>query len=216
MGDKILFLDASSPTVQVGILNENEWIGYYRSEEQVLQSLFQGVEVCLKMSGIEFKDIDHFAYCEGPGSLLGIRVTSMAIMGWKALEVFKEKKIYAYNSFDVSTVLVKKLRSQSDSFYIVSGVRTGLWNILSSKEKIIYEIKEEELKNLKGEKWYFKQRKMIGKDSNLDLKEFDYNLENCASDFLEKGWLREVQEADALVVKEPEYVKWDFKRHAKE
>ena len=46
--DKILFLDASSVEVHVGILNENKWLSYFRSEQPALQSLFQGIDVCLR------------------------------------------------------------------------------------------------------------------------------------------------------------------------
>lgn len=216
--DKILFLDACSPIVQVGILHNNQWIGYYKSEKQAMQSLFEGTEICLAMSKMEFKDITHFAYCEGPGSLLGIRVAIMAIRTWKALKLFTGKKVYAYNSFRVSLELVKKLYERVCPYYIISGVRTGIWNILSDKEgEDIYEIKEDELKKLKGDKWYFKQKKLLSSESNdLCLRTFDYNIEMCAESFIEKKWLREVLEPEALVVEEPEYVKWDFKRHFKE
>ncbi len=215
--DKILFLDACSPIVQVGILHENKWIGYYKSEKQALESLFEGIEKCLKMGKMEFKDITHFAYCEGPGSLLGIRVAIMAIRAWKALKLNRNKKVYAYNSFKVSLELVRKFYNKVSPYYIVSGVRAGTWNILSAGGgEDIFEIKEEELKKLKGDKWYFKQRKLLPENNDLYLKEFDYNIEKCAESFIEKKWLREVLEPEALVVEEPEYVKWDFKRHIKE
>lgn len=215
--DKILFLDASSPTVQVGVLYKNKWVGYFRSKEEVLQSLFQGVEISLKMAGMELEEITGFAYCEGPGSLLGVRVVAMAIRGWMELEFFKEKKVYGYNSFEVSLELIRKLYGHDSFYYVVSGSRKGVWNILGSEaEGNVYEIEEEELKKLKRDLWYFKQRKLLFKEGDLHLREFDYNLENCAESFKEKRLLRIMEEPDVLSVREPEYVKWDSKRHQME
>lgn len=215
--ETILFLDASSPIVQVGILKGSNWLSFFKSEEQALTSIFQGVDNCLKMAAMVLNDVDHFAYCEGPGSLLGIRVSSMAIMGWKSLDIFKENKIYAYNSFELSVEMIQKLYGKGNAFYIVSGTRAGVWNILYSLDtKVIVEIEEENLKKIKEDKWYFKQKKLGLKDRDLELKEFDYNLEQCPEAFIGKVRLREVSHANALVVKEPEYVKWDFKRHFKE
>lgn len=215
--DKILFLDACSPIVQVGILHKNQWVGFFKSKEQVLQALFQGVEVSLKMAGMELEEVTGFAYCEGPGSLLGVRVVAMAIRGWMELEAFKDKGVYVYNSFEVSLELIKKLYDPDGSYYIVSGSRKGVWNILGSKEKdSIHEIEDGELKKLRGDLWYFKQRKLIFEEGDLNLREFDYNLENCAESFKEKRLLRLMEEPDVLFVREPEYVKWDSKRHQME
>lgn len=215
--EKILFLDASSPMVQVGILHQNKWIGYFKSKEQVLQSLFQGVEVSLKMAGMELEEITSFAYCEGPGSLLGIRVVAMAIRGWIELEIFKDKEVYGYNSFELSLELIKKVYNYDGSYYVVSGARKGVWNILGSEENgNVREIEDSELKKLRGDLWYFKQRKLSSEERDLDLREFDYNLENCAESFEEKELLRKIEEPDVLFVREQEYVKWDSKRHQME
>lgn len=216
--NKILFLDACSTRVQVGILDQNQWIGYFKSESEPLQSLFQGIEISLKMAGIELEQIRGFAYCEGPGSLLGIRLVAMAIRGWKELKLFKDKEVYKYNSFEVSLELIRKLYGKEKLCYIISRSRLGTWNILSSEEKnSVHEIEEKELKKLKGELWYFPQKRLISDvDHALNAKQFDYNLENCPECFSKENLLRLVTEPDALFINEQEYVKWDSKRHSTE
>lgn len=214
---KILFLDACSPKVQIGILHKNKWIGYFKSEEQALQSLFQGIEISLKMAGIEFEQVTGFAYCEGPGSLLGIRLAAMAIRGWKELNLFKDKEVYKYNSFEVSLELIRKFYSNEGPYCIISRSRSGIWNILTSEERIrVHEIGAEELKKFKGTLWYFQQKKLISEVNDLELRRFDYNLENCPECFSKLELLSIVKEPDALIVKETKYVKWDLKRHSME
>lgn len=215
--DKILFLDACTPIVQIGILKDNKWLAYFKSEESALQSLFLGVEVCLKTAKLALKDLNAFAYCEGPGSLLGIRLAAMAICGWKEVETLKNLNVYAYNSFGVSLELIRKVHNPLEQYYVVSQSRRGIWNILGDmKTGRIREIDEEELISLNGSKWYLKQKKLLLEDKNLDLMAFDYNLELCPEYFVQKSPLRLVDQPDAAFVRELEYVKWDSKRHSME
>ncbi len=216
--DKILFLDASSFLVQAGILSGNKWLGYFRSEEPALQSIFQGIEVCLQMAGLSFSNITGFAYCEGPGSLLGIRLVSMAIRGWKAQKDFKDLPVYAYNSFELSSALIKKVHNPPGLYAVVSQSRRGFWNILKSsengKDEKVAEVGESDLKLFPGGIWLFKQKKLSAAEGDFQKMAFDYNLEECPEIFAQCALLRLVDEPDALFVCETEYLKWDSKRHS--
>lgn len=216
--DKILFLDASSFLVQVGILSGNKWLGYFRSEEPALQSIFQGIEVCMQMAGLSFSGITGFAYCEGPGSLLGIRLVAMAIRGWKTQKDFKDAPVYAYNSFEVSLMLVKKVHNPEETYAVVSESRKGFWNILRSSENgkdgKVTEVSESDLGLLPGAIWLFKQKNLSAAEGDFQKMAFDYSLEECPEIFAQSTLLRAVDEPDALFVRETEYVKWDSKRHS--
>jgi tRNA threonylcarbamoyladenosine biosynthesis protein TsaB len=216
--DKILFLDASSLVVHIGILSNNKWVGYFKSDQPALQSLFQGIEVSLKLAALELKDITGFAYCEGPGSLLGIRLASMAIRAWKEQECFKNIVVYAYNSFDVSLELIKKIHNPNRPFAVVSQLRKGYWSFLSNNclTGNISEINEAELSSFQGSLWLFKQKKLSLNEKNLQMMTFDYSLEECPEIFIQRPLLRSVEQPDAMFVHELEYVKWDSKRHRKE
>lgn len=213
--DAILFLDASSVVVHIGIWSGNKWLAYFHSKDPALQSLFQGVEVCLQTAGLDLKDITSFAYSEGPGSLLGIRLTAMAIRGWKEHEIFKDSPIYAYNSFKVSLELIKKLHNPKKPFAIVSQSAKDHWNFLSSNspKMQVSELGEAELESFPGTLWLFKQKKLPSSVKNLQTLAFDYTLQQVPEIFDQEVLLRSVDEPDAVFVHEPEYVKWNSKRH---
>lgn len=213
--DTILFLDASSVVVHIGILNDNKWIGYFRSEDPALQSLFQGVEVCLQTAGLHLSDITGFAYCEGPGSLLGIRLVAMAIRAWKEQKTFMDSMVYAYNSFDVSLELIRKIHNSKEPYAIVSQSAKGFWNFLSTDSSKIQvsEFSEAELASFSGTLWLFKQKKIHSCERNFQTLAFDYSLQQVPEIFYQGALLRPVDEPDAAFVREPEYVKWDSKRH---
>lgn len=213
--DTLLFLDASSFLVQVGILSNKKWLGYFKSEEPALQSIFQGIEVCLQMSGLSFSDITGFAYCEGPGSLLGIRLVAMAIRGWKEQAVFTDTPIYAYNSFNLSLALIKKIHNPKEPYAVVAPSRKGYWNVLrSDQDSKLKEVSENDLELLPGGLWVFKQRKLSSAEGDFQKMAFDYSFEECPEIFDQHALLRSVEAPDAVFVREPEYVKWDSKRHS--
>lgn len=216
--DRVLFLDASSVDVNVGILSNNNWLGYFKSSEPALQSLFHGIQICLQMANLHFNDLNAFAYCEGPGSLLGIRLTAMAIRAWKEQKSFNEVGIYSYNSFQASLELIKKVHAPLGLYAVVSQSRKGYWNFLSNEPQIqeVSEVEESELTSFPGTLWRFKQKKLMEDEKNLRTMPFDYNFENSPEIFIQEKFLRPVQEPDALFVNQPEYVKWDSKRHGTE
>lgn len=210
---KVLFLDASSMVVQVGILFEGQWLSYYHSEEAALESIFKGIEICLKMAGIEFHEIGGFAYCEGPGSLLGIRLVAMAIRGWKAQECFKNVPVWAYNSFELALKLIKKVHNPKDDYAVIGQSRKGFWNVLGCPDGVMQEFWISDIKNYDGGLWLFKQRPLDIDIQGMGLRMFDYKFEDYPEIFLEENMLKSRLDIDAFVVKESQYVKWDHKRH---
>jgi tRNA threonylcarbamoyladenosine biosynthesis protein TsaB len=77
----LLLIDASSARIQVGLLESGvpaRWSS--RSEEAGV-----GVFECLDELDVAIESIRSFAFCEGPGSILGIRISAMAIRTWNAI-----------------------------------------------------------------------------------------------------------------------------------
>ena len=81
-----LVLDASAGTVFVGIVGPDEqWIARQQSTANALEGLFASVEYCLQTAGMGIDSIRGFIYCEGPGSVLGLRLCAMAIETWRRI-----------------------------------------------------------------------------------------------------------------------------------
>lgn len=78
----LLMIDAASAQVQVGKLaadGAGEW--QTSAEEAGI-----GVFACLKKLGGRPGDFGAWVYCDGPGSVLGIRTVAMALRAWRVLE----------------------------------------------------------------------------------------------------------------------------------
>lgn len=87
----LLVIDAASSEVQVGLVGadgQGRW-ATSRDEAGV------GVFACLEQLGVDPGAVPAYAFCDGPGSVLGIRTVAMALRTW---QVFAPKPIYAYGS----------------------------------------------------------------------------------------------------------------------
>lgn len=96
---RILVLDAASTRVQAGLLGADRPALWHTADDEAGKAVFTGTAALLQQAGLAPGDLDAFAYCEGPGSLLGIRTVAMALRTWLAL---KPRPVYAYQSLAVA------------------------------------------------------------------------------------------------------------------
>lgn len=88
----LLLVDAASAQVQAGWFRPGHAPRWVRREEEAGTGLFAALE---ELGGAEAASADQFAFCEGPGSILGIRTTAMALRTWRVL---RARPTYAYRS----------------------------------------------------------------------------------------------------------------------
>ncbi len=87
----VIVIDAASSTIQVGLLTPNGADRWASSHEESGIGVFQ----CLASLGYDPQTAGAFVFCDGPGSVLGIRTVAMAIRTWCML---KPRPVYAYTS----------------------------------------------------------------------------------------------------------------------
>jgi tRNA threonylcarbamoyladenosine biosynthesis protein TsaB len=90
----LLLLDAASVRVQVGWLERGREPRWRQAEADALQGLFRGLvalEAAPSAAGA-------FVFCEGPGSILGIRTCAMTIETWR---VRRPRPTFAYRSLEL-------------------------------------------------------------------------------------------------------------------
>lgn len=90
----LLVLDAASSRLQVGWLQAGTTSRWAASDKEAGIGLFESLE-SLSVNPAEAPAV---AFCEGPGSLLGIRTCAMAIRAW---QVLRPCPVYAYGSLSV-------------------------------------------------------------------------------------------------------------------
>ncbi len=85
----LLFLDAASSRVQVGVWTRD---GAWRtSDEEAGIAVFR----CVEELGFNVADAGAFVFSDGPGSILGVRTVAMALRAWTLL---KARPVFAYSS----------------------------------------------------------------------------------------------------------------------
>mgnify|MGYP001554180315 CR=1 FL=1 len=118
----LLLLDAASARVQLGWFGRDGSVRWHASEDEAGVALFRGIEA-LDVAPAEARA---FAFCEGPGSVLGIRTAAMALRVWHALA---PRPCFAYGSL---AVVAHALGRPECS--VIADARRGAWHVYSTGE----------------------------------------------------------------------------------
>ena len=115
---RILILDASSANVQVGWLVPDESPRWTASGAEAGNAVFRGIAEL----AVDVQTAGAFVYCDGPGSILGVRTTAMAIRIWNVLAA---RPVFAYHSL---TVLAHAVGDAATTF--IADARRDSWHAL--------------------------------------------------------------------------------------
>jgi tRNA threonylcarbamoyladenosine biosynthesis protein TsaB len=120
----ILVLDAASATVQVSLLRTSSAPLWHASTEESGQSLFTCADACLRAAGLKMREIQAFVFCEGPGSMLGVRTTAMAIRTWQS-EL--PRPAYRYQSLALAAHFAWS-QKPGHPFAVIADARRETWH----------------------------------------------------------------------------------------
>jgi tRNA threonylcarbamoyladenosine biosynthesis protein TsaB len=112
----LLVIDASSARVQAGVLQAASAPRWASREEEAGVGIFG----CLDDLDADIASISAFAFCEGPGSILGIRTSAMALRVWNVLG---RRPLFGF----MSLALVAHAVGRDDVTFIADA-RRGLWH----------------------------------------------------------------------------------------
>jgi len=123
-----LVIDGSGSAVFAGILSDS---GTWRAQLELtgapLECLFPLVKQVLHQAGLTLADLRSFLYCEGPGSVLGMRLCAMAIETWTRLYP-DAAACFAYNSLQLTAALLLADNPGLGQALLVSDWKKGAWN----------------------------------------------------------------------------------------
>ncbi|MCB1123520.1 MAG: hypothetical protein KJT03_18350 [Verrucomicrobiae bacterium] len=211
----VLVTDCSSPGVCVGILDESGWSAYSKWDGDTVADLFKGVKQVLQLSGFKLEELGGFAYCEGPGSTMGIRINAMAIRTWN--QIFKNPKpVYAYRSLAAAALMVRRSLRGTGSFSVLSDLRKGAWNGLKCETEPVQEsIAVVNTRDL--ETWprpiYFVQQRIHSPSHPDQSVRLDYDIESIGASQEFAGLWRWVVKPDVFQTTKTEFKKWTPSRH---
>ena len=191
-----LVIDAASSEVQVGLLTANGSHRWYRSEEESGIAVFQGIEK-LAVNPLE---VGAFIFCEGPGSVLGIRTVAMALRTWR---VFKSTPVFAY----CSLALVAHALGRKD-IAVIADARRDAWH----RYRIEHGFERVPASALSGDlvmPEYFRHWSPLPPN----VREVPYSLAQLLPKIWDADLLRATESPDAFLHEEPSYVTWTPKIH---
>jgi len=211
---RYLLLDASGPLVQTALWQSGKWLRWTGSREEAGKSLFSGTREILKSEKTGFEDLNGFLFCEGPGSMLGIRIAAMAIRGWQSTVDF-HLPVFSYQSlFLLAKILLKQ--ETKPPFHLISDARRKRWNLVSvlpgGKIAPLSRLTAGELEKLQGP-FFRMEESFIRSEPPKPAKIISYNLKNHASLFLDKDLPAYSETAEPFLGEEPQYQKWQKRRH---
>jgi tRNA threonylcarbamoyladenosine biosynthesis protein TsaB len=120
----LLVLDAASMAVQVGLLRPGAAALWRTTPDEAGRGIFSCAESILHESGLKLDEIDAFAFCEGPGSMLGTRTVAMALRTW---QVLKPRSAFAYQSLAIAAYF-EWTRNGPRDLAVIADARRDSWH----------------------------------------------------------------------------------------
>jgi tRNA threonylcarbamoyladenosine biosynthesis protein TsaB len=120
----LLLIDSASAHVQVGLWTAGnsapaQWSA---SQSEAGTGVFDCVESLLNQNGLRIADMSAFVFCEGPGSVLGIRTAAVALRAWQVIN--PTAPAYTYQSLD----LVARALNQPE-LRVIADARRETWHV---------------------------------------------------------------------------------------
>jgi len=112
----LLLIDAASERIQSGLMDADAGPRWASRNDEAGAGVFG----CLDQLDVEIDSVASFAFCEGPGSILGIRTSAMALRMWNVL---RPRPTFAYFGLAV----VARAVGRPDVAFIADA-RRGLWH----------------------------------------------------------------------------------------
>jgi len=122
--DRLLVLDAASLRVQVGLLRPGQPALWRSSAAEAGRGIFICTQELLGEAGLALDAIGGFLFCEGPGSMLGIRTVAMALRTWQML---RPRPAYAYQSLAVAGHF-EWIEGGHRAFSVITDARRDTWH----------------------------------------------------------------------------------------
>jgi tRNA threonylcarbamoyladenosine biosynthesis protein TsaB len=202
----LLLVDASTPTIHVGLLRDGAWLALERETGDALTLVFELALRAFSSSGLHLDDVGGFVFCEGPGGLLGLRLAAMAVETWRALPAHAGKPLLVYRSLTVASALCG-----SPEALLISPFRRGIFNVCHPGGALEL-LDAGELDALEAPKLFIPQRHLP--QAPAGAVPFEYHLDGLPA-LLESDpkLFRLAERAEVHVPEEASYKLWSGERH---
>ncbi len=126
----VLLVDSASATVQVGLVRPDRAPVWRQSDREAGIAVFACAAEVLGEAGLGVRDLGACAFCEGPGSILGIRTTAMALRTWQAV-LDRALPVYAYRSLELVAHALAAAGAPGP-FAVIADARRETWHCVTA------------------------------------------------------------------------------------
>jgi tRNA threonylcarbamoyladenosine biosynthesis protein TsaB len=207
----LLVFDAASTRVQVGLIQSEAPALWRATTDEAGRGIFTCSREILTEAGLKLEEIGAFVFCEGPGSMLGVRTVAMALRTWQAL---KPRPAFAYQSLAVAAQF-EWTKNGKREFAVIADARREMWHRqqiaadgrLSPLQRLpAAELPAGELLTPENFRAWSKPPHPAG--------ECSYDLAKLFSGLHDENLFRATEAPDAFQHEAPEYKKWPALIHS--
>lgn len=192
----LLLLDAASTRVQVGWLRSEQQSQWAEAEGEAGIALFEA----LGALHAEPATAGAFVFCDGPGSILGVRTTAMTVRSWCVLQ---ERPVFAYHSL----ALVAHALGDA-GMTVIADARRDSWHCASMASPL-RRVATAELPGRVAMPEGFR----TWTPPPPEVRRTSYALAALLPSVLEVDLFRPTTSPDAFLHEEPSYVTWTPQIH---
>ncbi len=124
----VLLIDSASARVQAGLLRPDaDGPAFALWETQTAEAgtaIFSCVEKLLARASLTLDGIGAFVFCDGPGSVLGIRTAAVALRAWRVL---RERPVHSYCSLALAAHHLARTEN-ARSLSLIADARRDTWH----------------------------------------------------------------------------------------
>ena len=192
----LLLLDACSARVQLGWLNDADHMRWISSEEESGVGVFK----CIEELGISPDQAAAFVFCDGPGSILGIRTVAVALRTWNA---FSPKPVFSYHGLELLAHALGR-----PELTIIADARRDAWHAITTTSRL-RRIPTAELSGELAMPDGFRNWTPLPPS----VARVPYVIADVIPHILDLDLMRKTEAPDAFLHEEPSYVTWTPRIH---
>lgn len=192
----VLLVDAASVQVQVGWITRDGTTRWATSNEEAGVGVFR----CLEQLSAQPDEAAAFVFCDGPGSILGVRTVATAVRTWSVLS---PRPAFAYHSLSVVAAALNE-----PAALVIADARRDSWHGLSLGGKL-RRIPTAELAGPLVTPDGFRNWTPLP----AGVRHMPYILADLLPRTADIGLFRETDAPDAFLHEEPSYVTWTPQVH---
>ena len=208
--DKIALIDASGEPLKAGLFARGMPPKIASVGERALEGLFDAIgQLC--PSPRHLREVEAFAICAGPGSVLGVRAASAAV---STISKFTRAKIFAWDCMEVAAAAIAMERGE---FTLLAPSRKGFANMLNYRGKV-EEYREIAIEEIGAAalplKILLRQRALPAPPFD-GFDAFDLGIQTAFETIMKNPALaaHAAQTPDAKTLTKREYAKWKAQAH---